>query len=515
VTFGAVGRGKSAGGLADLAIAGVIAGLALLAAALHAVMPFNHDAAYFIDLAGRLLDGGRFGRDIMDINPPHVWWISAVPVWLARQVGMRLEIATTAFTALLAVVSLVAVDRLIASNGSGEPTRRAFVPIAAILVLFVPGYDFSQREHWMILLTLPYVVARSVRVAGAAPPTASAILIGVAACLGFCIKPYYLLVPVALEIWQLVRTRRPRLLFCPETIALGVTGVIYAGLTLIFARSYLEVEVPSALLGYWSYKSPMLEVLGSAVVQLAPAAVLASFAALTRKSGERIHPLAQAFAVVGAATLVAAVIQMKPWPYHFLPSNVFFGLSVLIFLLSGTPRAGTQALRHAAVAILIVLGFSFSVVPAIPSAEGNGTARRVDELAAVFRANPGTNRTVFGFITSPRDIFPAVLAARMTWAAPFCCGYLIAAGVRADEAPAADRAAIRRAGQEQAEMAVAAARAMEPGIIVIATGEDMLGFNGRNFDYLDWLGVHTDFMSVLARYREISPIGTFRVFVKK
>jgi hypothetical protein len=411
-------------------------------------------------------------------------------------------------------VSLVAVDRLIAANGSGEPTRRTFVPFAAILVLFVPGYDFSQREHWMILLTLPYVVARSVRVAGATPSTASGALIGVAACLGFCIKPYYLLVPVALEIWQLARTRRPRLLVCPETIAMVITGVIYAGLTLIFARSYLEVEVPNALLGYWSYKSPMLEVLGSAIVQLAPAAVLAFFAALTRQNGERTHPLAQAFAVVGAATLVAALIQMKPWPYHFLPCNVFFGLSVLICLVSGRPRAGTQALRHAAVAILIVIGFSLSAAQAIPS-EGNGTARRVDELTAVFRANPGTNGTVFGFITSPRDVFPAVLAARVTWAAPFCCGYLIAAAVRAEEAPAADRAAIRRAGQEQAEMAVAAVRAMEPGVIVIATGEDMLGFNDRSFDYLDWLSAHTDFVSVLARYREIGPIGSFRVFVKK
>jgi len=194
---------------------------------------------------------------------------------------------------------------------------------------------------------------------------------------------------------------------------------------------------------------------------------------------------------------------------------VFLDLSVLVWLISGTPRAGAHALRRAAVAILVVTGFSISAAQAFPRLQGDGTARRVDALAAVFRANPGPNRTVFGFITSPRDVFPAVLAARMTWTAPFCCAYLIAAAARADEAPAADRAAIRAAGKAQAESAVAAVRAREPGVIVVATGDDMLGFDGRAFDYLDWLGAQTDFAAVLAGYREIGPVGPFRVFVRR
>ncbi|HEY6833374.1 MAG TPA: hypothetical protein VI251_12885, partial [Pseudolabrys sp.] len=391
MTISAIGRGEVAGDSRshEAIVAGSIAGLAALAALLHAVTPFNHDEAYFIALAGRLLDGGRFGSDIMDINPPHVWWIAAIPVWLARQVGGRLEIAAAVFTAMLAAVSLVAVDRLLAANGSAGLMRRAFVPIAAILLLLVPGYDFGQREHWMLLLTLPYVVARGERMDGATISPVAGAVIGVAACLGFCIKPYYLLVPIALEIWLLARTRRPRLSICPETIAMAITGVAYAGLILVYARSYLETEMPNALLGYWSYKSPMPEVLLSATVQLAPTAVLALFGVLTRNRGERLPPLAQAFAVAGATNLVAALIQMKPWSYHFLPSMVFFDLSVLVILMSGPSRAGTQSLRRAAVAILIVTGVSPSAAEAFRSFQDGGSASRVDELAAVFRANPG------------------------------------------------------------------------------------------------------------------------------
>jgi hypothetical protein len=200
----------------NLSVTATITGLAALAVALHVYTPINHDEAFYIEGAGRLLDGGRLGVDIIDIIPPHVWWISAVPVWLARQIGVRSDIAATIFTALMAAVSLFTFDRLIEDESPVGLMRRAVVPIAAILVLFLPGYDFGQREHWALLLTLPYVVARSRRITGATISNTAGLAVGFAACLGFCIKPYFLLVPISLEIWLLARTRRPFVWFPPK-----------------------------------------------------------------------------------------------------------------------------------------------------------------------------------------------------------------------------------------------------------------------------------------------------------
>ena len=165
--------------------AAIVAGLAALAAVLHGVTPLNHDEAYFIEGAGRLLSGGRFGRDIADINPPLVWWMSEVPVWFARQLGARVEWTAAIFTAALAALSLVAVERQIARDSALRPQRHALITIAAILLLFAPGYDFGQREHWMVVMTLPYVVARSRRADGAKLSTVAGIVIGFAAGLGF------------------------------------------------------------------------------------------------------------------------------------------------------------------------------------------------------------------------------------------------------------------------------------------------------------------------------------------
>jgi hypothetical protein len=495
-----------------LLVTGTIACLALGAALLHFFAPINHDEAYLMALAGRLLDGGQFGKDIMDMNPPHVWWISAMPVWLARQTGLRLDVVASLFTVAMAILSVAAVARLTATAGLGRVPRSLFLVFAALLVLFIPGYDFGQREHWMVLLTLPYIVARGCRLSNSPiSPTTSA-AIGLAACLGFSIKPYFLLVPVALEAWMLVRTRRPSLSISPETIAMATAGIVYGALTLTYARSYLEVEVPTALLGYWSYNSPMQEVMRSALNLLAPTAMLLGVGYLTRQQGAPIPAIAQALAVAGGASCVAALIQAKPWAYHFLPGIVFLGLSAVI-LLTENPRVDRLTLRRVALAILVVLAVVPTAFEAVRAFEG--TSSRINQLAAIFRSNPGPNRTVFGFITSPRDVFPAVVAAQIEWAAPFCCEYLIAAAARIEEAPVAQRSKILAAGVNQAETAVSAVRSKEPGVIVIATGDDMLGFNHRTFDYVAWLSAHTHFASVFAHYREINPIGSFRIFVRK
>ncbi len=496
-----------------LLVAGAIACLAVGAALLHFFAPINHDEAYFMALAGRLLDGGQFGKDIMDMNPPHVWWISAMPVWLARQTGLRLDVAASLFTVTMAVLSVAAVARLIAAAGLGRAPRSLFLVFATLVLLFISGYDFGQREHWMVLLTLPYIVARGCRLNNSMISPAAGAVIGVAACLGFCIKPYFLLVPVALEVWILARTRRPSLSIRSETIAMVAAGIVYAALMLTYARSYLEIEVPTALLGYWSYKSPMQEVLRQALILVAPAAMLLGVGYLTRQQGAQIPALAQALAIAGAASLVAALIQAKPWSYHFLPSVVFILLSALALFTAENPRIDRLALRRIAFAILVVMAVVPTVFEGLRTIEG--ASSRISQLAAVFQNNPGPNRTVFGFITSPRDVFPAVVAAEMEWAAPFCCEYLIAAAARAEEAPIAYRPKIKEAGLNQAEMAVSAVRTKEPGVIVIATGDDMLGFNHQSFDYVAWLSAHTDFPSVRTHYREISPIGSFRVFVRK
>jgi hypothetical protein len=54
----------------------------------------NHDAGWYLHVAGAWLDGATLYRDVIDTNPPLIIFLSAVPVWLGR-------ITTIAPTALV------------------------------------------------------------------------------------------------------------------------------------------------------------------------------------------------------------------------------------------------------------------------------------------------------------------------------------------------------------------------------------------------------------------------------
>jgi hypothetical protein len=499
---------------ARLSVPAIVGGLALLAAALHLVMPFNHDEAWIIHGSGWVLDGGEIGKDLVDMNPPLVWWLYAPLVWLARHIGLRADHLATLLTVLTAALSLGVVERLL-RNDDATPLQRALVPVAAALVLFYPGYDFGQREHWMVLLTLPYVVARWRRADNAKISTLAATAIGFVASLGFCIKPHYLLVPVVLEIWLLARTRRPLVWLAPETIALAVTGLACAAATLVFAPAYLEQVVPNVLLGYWVSNSPLSTIAIASAMILAPAAAFAALGYLSLRDGQRIPTLAQAFGVAGLTCLAVALVQMKPWPYHFLPAVLYCDLFAAALLLLGTARAGANNMRLGAIAVLVAMSLSNSAAFLIRNFQDNSTANRVAKLADVFRENAGPNRAVAGFITSPRDVLPAAIAAGVTWVKPLCCTILVPAAVRADEAPAAERAKIKAAALAQVEGMLSAIRDRQPGVIVIDAGDHKLAFGDRKFDYVPWLEARTNFAAILRQYREISPIGPFQVFVRK
>ena len=49
----------------------------------------NHDVAWYLYSAGRLLDGGRMYQDMfVDVNPPLALYLTVPPVYLARLTGM-------------------------------------------------------------------------------------------------------------------------------------------------------------------------------------------------------------------------------------------------------------------------------------------------------------------------------------------------------------------------------------------------------------------------------------------
>jgi hypothetical protein len=450
--------------------------LALLAFAFHAAVPTNHDVAWILEGAGRLLDGARFGRDIVDVNPPLAWWIATLPVGFARAIGVGPGIASALFVVVLALASVGLADAA-ASWGETPPRERAMQALAAgAFLLLAPGYDFAQREHLMLIAAWPYLTAAGVRAQGHRLPVPLAGAIGLLSALGFYQKPYFLLVPLLVEIW-IARAQGVRQWVRPETGTLAAVGFGYLGAVLVFAPDYLFGNMPDAIAGYWAYQQPVSNVVARAALALAPLAFAAGL--LRRGLGDEPVPaLAPILMLASAGACLSALLQAKSWSYHLVPAIGFAFMGCVVLYAASGGGVRRQPLAAAAVVLIAAAGFGPALRDLGERALGRETDR-IERLAALFRSHAGETGSVFAFVTSPRDVHPAVLASGARW------------------------------------MGSAGMAAERPAVVVVDAHQDKLGFRDHDFDYVAHLSKDARFAALWADYVEHEPIGGFRVFLRR
>ncbi len=290
------------------------------------------------------------------MNPPLGLYLTVPPVALARLTGLAAVDLFVLYLFALIGLSLAAVWGLLRISPDLPGTLRRGLVFAAALVLTVsPADQFGQREHFLMVLALPYLVLLALRAAGARCAWPTAALVGAAAALGFALKPHYILVPLGLEIYLLATRRRPRLFVRPEALALAATGVLYAASVLVFTPDYAFRIAPYALEVYNdAYRNPLWVNLFRAETLLLPLACLIQ---LTTRRNQK-HPLpGDVFLTASAAFFVAYVAQMKGWDYHLYPATTCMTLGCAALFLNGLEsfHGGAPASRPGPVLVLAFL----------------------------------------------------------------------------------------------------------------------------------------------------------------
>jgi len=277
-----------------------------------------NDVAWQLWVARQLAHGITLYTDIIEVNPP-LWFWAAIPIVdLAQMLGVSSYHILIPCVLAFDIVALLLVRRLCRDLQSGALIVLGFPVITLFAFLDV----FGQREHLTLIAIVPYLVLTARRADGLATGKTIAIACGVLAGFGIALKPYFLLVPVALEILLLVRTRRVSLR--PEIIALGALLIGYALSALVFASAYFLTIVPMMTLAYHGYNQPILDQLHQPVVAMA-CLMLLSLAL----HGWPRSSVAQAALVAGLAFLAAYLLQGKGWRYHGVPAMGCFALAIL------------------------------------------------------------------------------------------------------------------------------------------------------------------------------------------
>jgi hypothetical protein len=381
--------------------------------------PLKDDIAWLLYVARRWLAGRELYVDVVEVNPPLIVWISAIPIRLASALGIDAQY--TAIPLFVAIVLGCAWWTASLLQGSGKLFVDRVPVFAAIgtVLLVVPAGDLGQREHLLVAAILPYLALFARSLDGDRPALRASLIAGVLAGLGCALKPRYAGVFIVLECLALWRGLSP---FRAKSLAAGATLLVYAGLVALFCPAYLRRAVPLALALYGATDMPLRHLmLDSLRLMLGQAVALVLWWGRRDRAPE--GNLILTLVVFAITSTVICFMDGKDWFYHRLPATIATVLALLCWAATalmqrrGSPRGTFLPASLAGVAVIVFLVAAFQRLEpqvALAVQPEQATVAKLEHLIRKQKA-----RTYIAFSEWIALGFPVVNNTGVAWASRF------------------------------------------------------------------------------------------------
>lgn len=396
-------------------VVALLALLSVLAAMLFLTLrsPQKDDIAWLLYVARKVLAGRELYVDVVEVNPPLIIWISAIPAVLAGWLGIASQfVAVPVFIAF--VLGCVGWSTLLARRQGGlfALPMPVFALVGSVF-LILPAADLGQREHLLAAAFLPYLVLFAQRLDGRAGAVAENIVAGLIAGLGCALKPRYVAVFAVLECLALTQGLRP---WRWMPVAAGVTLSVYAGLVALLCPAYLERAVPMALALYGATDVSFGSLVSASATLIISQIGAAALMMWRRDGPERNLMLTMiVFAVVSSAI---CFVDGKDWFYHRIPATVFTALTLMLWGVAEVRRRGFSpalGVAAAALGLLSLTSLHQLAGEAVTAADPQDTTVR--RLEAIL--NTQHARTYVAFSEWLALGFPVVNNTGVIWASRF------------------------------------------------------------------------------------------------
>ena len=409
--------------------------LAFLAAILGRILSdptrINHDSASLL-MGAVMVHEGRMPIAALfaAMNPPVVSYANVLVVETAVAIGTNVIFVYLLATWAAVAVSTLAVRSLLAKGGllpAGAAAFAACVWAWTSFALFEQSdANFGQREHLLVLLLAPFLLAIWLCFEDVSLSPAASIAFGVVAGLATCAKPHYALAPALTVAVLLLSHRRIRPLLSPGVAAYVLTGAVFVGHLFLlpseFSGAFLRV-ITSTARGYDVYNQPWPVLFREVSVRFALFVGTVALALAAFRRG----PAFRLIGGVGASALAAAGIylfQRKGWSYHAVPA---FGLGALTAaLVVASPLAfwrfvarpfdpassGVETLRRAVLRVsqaAALVAVALALTSAAPLVRNGIGAAPASQFERTFAELSRPKEEVLFVTTSVWPIYPALL----------------------------------------------------------------------------------------------------------
>ncbi len=475
-----------------IALIGVAVAVASL---VYGSLMLNHDSSWYLVATRQWLAGVPLYAGIMEINPPLAFFLTVPALWIADVFGTSDSTAFVVYVVALCGVALLAVRRLLRDTTVLTPLAKRGVFLGVLLALFVAPFDaFGQREHLMLILTMPYLLTVAMSPRGVRTTRVTAVALGSAAAIGFSLKPHFLAAPILLWLAVGLQTRGLRGLATAANGAVVVVGLGYVSLVWVGFPDYFTRIVPLGVLTYGSFGSGFSLALAQPMLVFAPLAI----ALVLRDAGRgEDRQVATRLLAVVLGFAISYLVQAKGWHYQILPLTAFL---IIVLTWSAVIRAGNvrAVAWPSTVGALLVVSYSLA----------RGPYRNPNvEAFAPFVATAGEAPAILVLSSNVSAAFPLVNVTRARWTSRFPAQWLVPGAVAALAAPACSAPSAcrrHRAALDSArQMVVEDFLDGQPAIVIVDERLSKPYFGGVPFNYLTWLAEDRRFGARFERYSQV------------
>lgn len=495
-------------------VAGIMAGGVYLQSHVH----INHDVAWILYSADRLLSGGRFGSDVIAANPPLAWWMTYPALVAKNALGIHPATAYRLEVFLLAAGMLWICHSLLYQRNTLSRWGHSLFLIIASYWFFVGCYrDFGQREYLALLLTLPYLSACLLRIGNHDVPRWQAVAVGIAAGVGLSLKPYFMAAFLCVELLVLLRTQKVMLLVRHESLAVVATILAYAGALLIWAPDYLTIAIPLIQPVYFGFEVPVAQVFQNVSTAIAGLAVLLICARYRRLTGFECVLTA---AAVGF--LASYLIQMKGYSYHALPVHVLVSLALAMVTADRFGRSAPDmpniVYSKIAPAVLTAAILALNAATVInwynfANREDGFFGQRTDELANLIERHAAAGRFM-ALSTHPYPGFPTALHTTADWVSRTNSQLFLPAVAKLRSDRQSGGAVLLDYAESHARDFLVRDLQMRPDLVLVDGAPRHHGISER-FDLLAFYLQDKEIRELWRAYREAPSVSGYRVFIRQ
>ncbi|MGD0288845.1 MAG: hypothetical protein ABSC63_04190 [Candidatus Binataceae bacterium] len=476
---------------------------------LHAfsIVP-NHDNAWFLLATERLIAGGHIYYDVFDPNVPLIYILLSPSAAFSTLTGLDTYVVFSVWVCLLILWSIAQVSRSLLNLFGARRVAGAIAVLAyTVLLCFLPGYQFGQREHLAMILLCPWLFRFALKENGDSElPGFSSVSSAAIAAVGFLIKPYFVLLPIGMLIARGIEQQSWRIFFGRDAIIFSIISILYLGtVVLVFPQWFAVARL--AVDTYKFLNQPMIVVLAAFWPPLG-LVLAASVVWELAQIDETVRSFLRYLALAAILLSICSVAQHKGWDYHNIPALILMSMILVLLALAIWPSLARmhQVPRIAAAVLVMALLFQ-GVIVTLPMWFTSSLRTRSNFMAQPFprtAAELATGRSFLAIAAWGFDVvLPTVSLINAQWSSRTAAQWMVPVIVGLSLGKLAERKRAEEIRQLWTRQVEEDLERYRPAVVAVRTADDRYAFElRRSFDILQLLLRDEGFRRAWAPYHQ-------------